>query len=332
MLIIVKIWELLTHQQKSKAFVLFFLVLIGGVFESIGLGMILPLIGLMTQPEVILNHSFSEPIVNLLGRPNPEEAFFIVLGSFTALYIIIAIYRLWLTWFQSSLMTNIKMSIASRLFEAYLYQPWTFHLKKHSSSLIQNINKEVDLLAQYGLGGGVIIMRDCIMIIVVMSVFIIASPIEMLTLLILFAPFIWGFQWLSKFRTRKWAGLRQQEERERLKCLQESMGAVKELRLLNCEDLFYQKFVHHSSVLARVNRLSAFMRGLPRPVFETLAIVSMSLVIITMWLSGKELGAIAPIVGLFAIGVVRLLSAINSVLSSVHGIWFVAPSVDIVHK
>ncbi len=326
------IWELLLHEQKRQALFLLLFVLIGGIFESVGLGMVLPLIGLMTAPETILTNSAAQPVLNWLGNPDSETAFFIVLGVFVGLYFFIAIYRLWLSWHQTAFLIDLRMTTASRLYASYLHQPWSFHLKMHSSGLIQNIIKEVELVAQYGFGGGFNLIRDSIMVLIILAIFLAVSPIGTLSVVILLTPFALGFQRLSKFRTRRWAKKRLYEEGERLKCAQEGIGAVKELQLLGCEHLFYQKFQAHSENLGHISRLQAFMRALPKPIFEILAIASMAIVIITMRLSGKELASIAPVMGLFALGVVRLMPSVTAILASLHGIRYVTPSVEIISR
>ena len=325
-----KLWAILTREDKRQAIFLLLLNLIGAVFESIGLGMVFPLIGLMTAPEVILAHSAAQPVLKLLGNPDPETAFFIVLATFVGVYIFVAIYRLWLSWHQTAFLVQLQMSMAARLYEFYLHQPWPFHLKSHSAELIQNITKEIDLLTQYGFAGALNLIRDTILIAVVTLVFISVAPLATAAVVAFLAPLVWAFQWLSKLRVRRWAKSRQDEETRRLKSLHEGLGAVKELQLLGCEDLFHRKFREHSDNLARITRLQSFMRGLARPIFEISAIVCLTIAIIAMWATGKELNAMAPILGLFAVAIVRLMPSLNAILTSVHGIRYVAPSVDII--
>lgn len=325
-----KLWAILTREDKRQAIFLLLLILIGAVFESIGLGMVFPLIGLMTAPEVILAHSAAQPVLKLLGNPDPETAFFIILATFVGVYVFVAIYRLWLSWHQTAFLVQLQMSTAARLYEFYLHQPWPFHLKSHSAELIQNITKEIDLLTQYGFTGALNLIRDTILIAVVTLVFISVAPLATAAVVAFLAPLVWGFQWLSKLRVRRWAKSRQDEDTRRLKSLHEGLGAVKELQLLGCEDLFHRKFREHSDNLARITRLQSFMRGLARPIFEISAIVCLTIAIIAMWATSKELSAMAPILGLFAVAIVRLMPSLNAILTSVHGIRYVAPSVNVI--
>ena len=91
MQIIGKIWSILLPKHKKKAFVLLCLILIAGLFESVGLGMILPLIGLMTAPDAIFAYPAVQPLLTMLGNPTPERMFFIVLVSFVVLYFIVSV-------------------------------------------------------------------------------------------------------------------------------------------------------------------------------------------------------------------------------------------------
>ena len=326
-----KIWALFSASQKRGSFYLVILMLIGAIFESFGLGMVLPLVAVMTTPETITHNPYVQPVLETLGNPDNETVFFMFLGIFVGLFIISTLYKLWLSWHLTSFLNNLKIDTSTRLYKTYLYQTWSFHLERHSANLTQNVIKEVSLLSQYAFSGIFTLMRETIFLSVICITLIYVSPaasMVVISALILLSAI---FQKLSKMRIHRWAKIRQQDEANTLKCIQESLGIVRELKLSGKENTFLEIFRKYSQSLNNTERKQSFMRQLARPVFEITGLFGLSASIIAMSLAGMELKEMAPVLVLFATLVLRILPSLNQALTALHGIRYIAPVIDTIY-
>ena len=306
------------------------LMLFGAVFESFGLGMMLPLIGLMTSPKVIMDNQIVQTVVSIIGVASAEAFFFVLLGTFMFLFVLSLGYRLWLSWQQGSFLNGLRTSISTQLYEAYLHQSWSFHVDRHSSILTQNVIKEVDLFSQYAFAGLLNFVREGLMMFVMISMLLYLAPIPALASMAILVPLGWMLQRLSRMRVDRWALVRQDEEVARLKSVQEGLAVVRELKLLGKESAFLKRFSKHNELLLQIEQMQSFMRQISRPIFELSAIIGMSAGIFAMWITGIPFTKMAPMLALFAVAAIRLLPSMNQVLVALHGIRYVTPVVNMI--
>src|SRR5450830_795056 len=87
-----KIWLLMLPGERRGAVVLLLLIFLGMLLETLGVGMVVPAIALLTQQNFIENHSALPTLMNLLGSPSQAEL--VVYGMFVlvGVYLIKAIF------------------------------------------------------------------------------------------------------------------------------------------------------------------------------------------------------------------------------------------------
>ncbi|HBS51491.1 MAG TPA: ATPase, partial [Coxiellaceae bacterium] len=83
-----KTWFLLTDKYKNYAIVLLFLMLIGGVLEMIGIGIIIPILGLIINSNFVDRYPIFIPLLKMLGNPNSQVLIIISMLFFVVMYII----------------------------------------------------------------------------------------------------------------------------------------------------------------------------------------------------------------------------------------------------
>ena len=67
-----KIWGLLTSAERRSAVVLLGLMFIGMVLETLGIGLVIPAIALLTQPDYAERFPALQPLLAALGNSSRE--------------------------------------------------------------------------------------------------------------------------------------------------------------------------------------------------------------------------------------------------------------------
>ena len=125
-----KIFFLITKSQRKGLLVLTLLLFIGMFLEVFGLGILIPALSILLDPESLEKTptlaSFKELFPNL-----SYEGFIIVfLIAIVAIYLVKALFLVFLTHKQNRFTTNIIANISNNLFYSYMNQPYNFHLNK----------------------------------------------------------------------------------------------------------------------------------------------------------------------------------------------------------
>ena len=130
-----KLNYLLSSKQKIQLAILGFLLIIGIFFEMLGLGVILPSLGLMVNPNVSNDFPVLKPLLKKIGNPSQAQLVFYGVILLVSVYTIKTLFLIYMSWKQSKFTSEMSIEISHKLFLGYMKQPYVFHLQKNSQSL-----------------------------------------------------------------------------------------------------------------------------------------------------------------------------------------------------
>ena len=129
-----KIWSLLTPAERRSTVVLLGMMIIGMTLETLGVGLAIPALALLTQSDLAQNYPALQPVLQALDNPSQQT---LVIGGMSALvatYLIKAAFLAFLAWRQTRFAFGVQVQLSQRLFTVYLHQPYTFHLQRNSAT------------------------------------------------------------------------------------------------------------------------------------------------------------------------------------------------------
>lgn len=305
--------------------------MVGTLLEIVGLGLVVPLVGIMTSSEFIESNPvliyFNYFLVNL----SQQTIVFVILIIMSCVYFVKTVFLLGLSWMQAGFNLKIQASLSKKLFESYLHKPWLLYKKDNSSTYVQNVNNEVLFLMQHGFGAAIEIITSLMLLIAAVILLFLIEPVGTLIILITMSFAFGYFLYLSRIRVAHWGRIRKEHEALRLRCLQQALNSTKEIKLWDCAKFFTERFNFHSLNLIYSGRWQSTLRKFPRYAFELLAIIGLTAVIVAMVSSGKALENIAPTIALFAVIFIKLMPSANSVLNGFYSIRYIGGTIDSIH-
>ena len=141
-----KILYLLSTSERKQAAILLFMILIMAMLDTIGVASILPFMAILTNPDLIDTNIFLIAIFDFFKKFGLEDKqqFLIALGFIVfGLLVTSLIFKAITNYFQLRFVHMRDYSIAKRLVEGYLHQPYTWFLNRNSAELGKNILSEV---------------------------------------------------------------------------------------------------------------------------------------------------------------------------------------------
>ncbi len=323
-----KIWGLLTSAERRSAVVLLGLMLIGTLLETLGIGLVIPAIALLTERDFASNHPALQPALLALGNPSQQT---LVIGGVVVLvgvYLIKALYLTFYTWRQMRFAFDVQTMLSQRLFTLYLRQPYTFHLQRNSAQLIQNVTAEVDTVTFTAMLPGISLLTETLVLAGFGSLLLAVEPLGTLIVACTLGVTSWSFSHFTRGRIARWGEARQHHAGLRIQHLQQGLGGVKDIKLLGRETEFLEQYRLHNTQSARVNQLHQTLQQLPRLWLELLAVSGLAILVLSMLAQGRALEAMLPTLGLFAAAAFRLMPSVNRMLSAVHSLRFGLPVID----
>lgn len=322
-----KLWYLLTRDQHRAAVALFGLMLIGMALEVLGIGLIIPALGLMTQSNLTAKFPLLEPWLNDFGNPDRERVVIIGMLVLVGVYAIKALFLAFLGWRQMKFVYGVQADLSQRLFVGYLRQPYTFHLQRNSAQLIRNVIGEVGS-ATYVILQSVLSCAEMLVLLGILALLVKVEPLGALLVMSTFGLASWGFHRFTQKRILRWGEARLSHEGLRIQHLQQGLGGAKDVKLLGRESDFIEQYHLHNFSSARVEGLQATLQMLPRLWIELLAVIGLAALVLTMISQGKQLESVLPTLGLFATAAFRLMPSATRILGSIQNARYHLPVIN----
>ena len=322
-----KLWYLLNADQRRSAMIMVALMLIGMVLETLGVGLVIPALALMTQVDVVSRYPALAPLIGALENPSHERLVIAGMLTLVVVYAVKGLFLAFLAWQQARFVFGLQSNLSQRLFTGYLHQPYTFHLQRNSAQLIRNTMGQVADVTNV-IQQGLILCTELFVLLGIMFLLLAVEPFGALLVMSVIGLAGWGFNRLTRSYILRWGEARQYHEGLRIQYLQEGLGGAKDVKLLGRERDFISQYQRHNSGSAKVGKRQTALQALPRLWLELLAVAGLAALVMIMIGQGKPVEILLPTLGLFAAAAFRLMPSTNRVLGSVQNIRFTLPAIE----
>lgn len=325
------LWQIMNPAQQRGAAVLLGLSIIGMMMETLGVGLVIPALAVMTQHDLAVRHPGFGPVLHSLGDPSQRRLVAIGMLVLVAVYAIKTLVLGVLAWWQMRFVYGVQAELSERLFTSYLRQPYAFHLQRNSAQLIRNAVTETNLFAQTVLVSALSVLAESLVAIGIIALMLVVEPVGTAVVIGVLGTALWAFHRTSRGWIARWGAARQEHEGRRIQHLQQGLGGAKDAKLLGREDDFLAEFRRHNTGYARVGGRFGFLTQLPRLWLEFLAVAGLAALVLVMVWHGRSIDSLLPALGLFGVGAFRLMPSANRILSGMQNMRYGLPVVGVLH-
>jgi len=312
------IWKILSIKNKREAIVLSFMSIIGALLETIGIGLIIPILDLLSNKNIVNDNYFFSLLSSASGNPPYEKLVILTIFLYFVIYIIKAIYLVLLSWFHAKFTYGVKADIGNRLIVEYIKAPYEFHLERNSSHLIRNITSECTHLVGNLLNPAVVLLSEIFLALMVVFLLFLVEPIGSLIVFLTMAISVLIFQIAIEKFSSILGYIRQEAEGKIIQKAQEALGGIKDVKVLKRINFFTNEFSYNNNKASHVASKQYVIAQLPRHWLELIGIFGLSLLMVILIQFTKSPEEIIPTVGLFALAAFRLLPSANRILNSIN--------------
>jgi ABC-type multidrug transport system fused ATPase/permease subunit len=305
--------------KKHSLFILLAFMVLTSLLDTIGIGLIGPFIGLASAPSSIEKNSRLSWFYTQSGLESYGQ--FIALFGFIILIIfyIKSFLNFHVQKYIFRFSCNQRGKLSVKLLHAYLTLPYTFHLKRNTAILIQNIVSETNVFCSRILLPTLSSIAY-IIIIVFLALLLIKTDFaaSFAVLGILLIPFLLYHRY--KDRLAYWGKETSKSQIEMIRIINHSLGGLKETRVIGCESYFENQIGKQTQRLeAAVNEYQTF-NLLPRIVIEAFLITFLVGFTSLFLISNRSAQSLTAVLGVFAVASIRLIPSVSQLVNSVSGI------------
>lgn len=298
----------------------FGLVPIAGVaalVEAAGALAVFGLLRLVVDPEQVR----SAPVVSRLWAmwpSNDPRALVALLALGVGLfYVLRAAFLSWWEWLRQGTVYRSSAVAAERLLARYFAADYLFHAKRRSASLIEPMTRASDIAYELVAGSAVNILAEAVIIAALALVLILsAPPITLVTVAI-----VLGLVLVPTVMTRRsWERIGESERQlyqQQLHLLQQSLGAIKDVKVTGRQPFFEERFRLVKRELGATKQRRAWAATLARLGVEATLILSMLLVVFLVMRQDVSGANTVSVLALFAYTGFRVVPSANRIMLNV---------------
>ena len=322
-----KFYQLLNRHQRNRVIILFFMMLIGAVFEVLGVSMMLPLVTAVMNPGIITENKICAWICSVFNITDHVD---FVIWCIIALIIIFVVKAAYLTFeysVQYRFVFNNRFMTQSRLLEAYLHRPYEYFLSAQSGEIIRIVQTDAansfDMLT--------VILSFATEAVVSVAIIITIFVINPFMTVFVAASLVFLMIIISKCLRpllRREGENYQRTYAETNKWLLQSISGIKEVKVTKTEDFFLDNFIEYGQKMVNAARWNSTLQNVPRNLIELVSVCSMMVVLGIMIATGHEMDSLLPSLSAFVMAAVKLLPSVNRMVAGITHVTFYESALD----
>ena len=322
------IYSLLTPPERRSAAGLLALMIAAGVLEAFGVGLVVPALAILLQPDPTQSLPALRPMWELAAGLTRSQIIAAGMAFFVVVYLVKGMFLTFVVWKQNNFVFALHTRLSQRLFQIYLRQPYPFHLQRNSAQLIHHAVTQVGELAFNGLTPAMMFMTETFALAAISVLLVIVQPIGAVAVGITLGVAAWLFQWATHAQLVKWGRQRPHHESQRIHQLQQGLGGAKEVKLLGREEDFLAQHHFHASRSSYLAVRYQTVLEMPRFGLELLGVIGLALLVFIMLGQGGDTSGVVLTLGLFGAAAFRLMPSVNRLVGSSQRLRYVGFVVD----
>ena len=319
---------LLTYSQKKNLAFLLALVFFGTLFELMGIGLIIPVILSIIDPDFVNKFPEIGALVSLIVEPTYNNIVILGVLALLIFYIFKTLFLAYMAYKQGMILYDVKEDVGRRLFTGYMFKPYVFYLTHNSAELIRNLTSEVANLGVV-LRAAAVIFIDGIILVSVFFLLVYVEPLGTISIFLVLIFSVLMFQLATKDRLIKYGKSRQYHGGKLIQHVQQGISSVKDVKVLGREMEFIDWYNNHNTKGVKAERFQYILSSMPRLFLEMVVIIGLVLLVCILLWSGKSASSISLVLSVYAVATFRLLPSVNRILAAIQQLRFCFPSVSV---
>ena len=309
--------RLLTPAERSQGVRVLLLVAMMAMFESLGVVAIMPFLAVLADASMIQTNPILARMHDLAGNP-PAETFLLWLGLGAISLILVGSVVRTVTEFTLNRFIQLRVhSFGARLLEAYLRQPYSFFLRRHSGDLQRAILSEAEKVVTHVYWPATMMIANATILLALVIVLVAVDPAVALGAGLVLGGAYALVYWIVRGHLRRIGEEGGRHNRDRFEATTEALGGIKGIRLLGAERHYLGRFARPSEALARRMSTGNTIAHVPKYAIEAVGfsgVLGLALLMLARHGgSSATMGEVLPLIGLYAFAGYRLLPAVQAI-------------------
>jgi len=317
-----RLWHHFPSRRRVQFGFLLTLTIVASFAEVLSIGAVLPFLAALTEPQRIFEHPLLQPLIKWLGFTTAEQLLLPLTVIFGIAAIIAGAIRMLLLWASVRFSFKIGSELSVNVYRRTLYQSYATHISRNSSEVINVIWVKVSEVIFYIFMPGLTLISSVVMVVAIIIALFYVIPGVALALMGGFALLYALIIKMTRGRVRADSQKIARESNNVIKNLQEGLGGIRDVLIDGSQESFCAIYQQTNRVLRRAQGNNQIISQGPRAGMEVLGTIMIATLAYILSRQPGGIGHAIPILAALALGLQRLLPALQQAyhsLSTIQG-------------
>ena len=315
---LIELWGNITRRRQKQCYFLLMLMVIASMAEIISIGAILPFLGVLTAPEKVFHHPFTQTIVNKFSVifdvgviTDPDQLMLPVTIIFIAAVLFAGLIRLTLLYVMTRISFATGADLSIKIYRNTLYQKYETHLEGNSSEIINSIITKTNTVIDGVLNPFLTLISSIILLMGIIGALLIIDTKVAIIASTGFGLLYWFIILYTKTKLRENSKIISDKSDLMVKSIQEGLGGIRDVIIDGTQQFYCNLYRSADLPLRKASGKNIFISSSPRYAMEA---IGMSLIAGLAYFMMQQQGGVLtaiPILGALALGAQRLLPTLQ---------------------
>lgn len=328
-----KFLDLLDGRERRRFYLLLGALCAMAFANMVGVASIIPFLTVLGDPEGLRDEGLLGDLYRRSGLDS-EDAFLFALGILVAImFQMTVLVRIVTTYLLARFAHFRSFTISRRVISGYVAQPYGWFVTRHTADMVKNLMAETSQVVN----GAIIPLLEVIangLIVLFLVVLLLVTDWQVaLTMASIISVSFGGIFLIVRGPLRRSGDRRVKMNRARFRAAHETLNGIKEIKVLGVEERAVARYAEPAQRFARQMATSMMLSQIPQQFLEGLTfVIAIAAMLFLFAENDGDLGALLPVIGLYAAAGVRLLPATKIMFQCASRIRFCKPTLDALHK
>ena len=267
------LWRWSNKSDKYRFMMVIALTIVSSFLEVISIGMTIPLVTALINPESLINFSILKDIFKNFGLANMEEIVHIIILVFIAVTIISAVIRILSIKMSAEFAFSLGNDLSVRVYENILKRPYVIHKDINSSTDVSKLISKINTIIQSLIFPSIMLMSALFMFVIIATIFLFVNFLITLIVLTGVVCIYLMVTWYFKKRLKDNSEVINSMYDEHVKAIQEGVGNIQDTILNNTFEYFISLYRDIDKKLRMRQASNIVISQAPKYIIESISVI-----------------------------------------------------------
>lgn len=324
--VIKKFNRILSAHQKRMIAILTVLMLVGGIFEMLGVAMVVPLASAILS-ENLMNNIYVKMIADLLHVTSRKQFVLLMIVALIVLFIVKNAFLMFQNYFQLRFVCNNRYVLQNKMMQLLLHRNYEFYLYHTTSEINTLMDNDIPMTFSL-LTNMLSLFTELTVSAFLIIAMLVASPVLAIGVGAVMLLVVLIVQKAVKPALKKASEITVEGLQKSKKWMLQAIGGIKEVKVAGKEEFFRERYSDNRLMSLNAEKTRDMISAFPRMLIEVIGVCGMLGVIAVMILLDKDITQLWVQMAAFAVAAIRLLPSANRISTYINMMTYYEPMLD----